>query len=92
MQTVSDQARTQVVMIFPVGRFYETPVLAVFLRDTSARRLIAISALILDINRNSAENQLCKGIDEPGTLSLAGVGLVSILGMMLLRHRGIRIG
>jgi len=31
-------------------------------------------------------------VDEPGTLSLGGVGLVSILGMMLLRHRGIRIG
>lgn len=31
-------------------------------------------------------------VDEPGTLSLGGVGLVSILGLMLLRHRGIRIG
>jgi hypothetical protein len=31
-------------------------------------------------------------VDEPGTFSLGGVGLVSILGIMLLRRRGIRIG
>jgi cytochrome oxidase Cu insertion factor (SCO1/SenC/PrrC family) len=31
-------------------------------------------------------------VDEPGTLSLGGVGLVSILGLMLLRHQGTRIG